>query len=297
MLLPHRLSLLLACAVGALALGGCEEEVDPFIEGDFYYSIYGYLDTAADTQYVRVVPISDRVGESEGLEGAVVRSVRLADGETVVWRDSLVTFRDGSTGTVFYAPVQIFPGYSYRFEVERSDGATTSAQTDVPAPQQVEVGSVTAGNTRQTVRWPGITSPPFRAEVWYRFRNRDPRRPFQEIVLTYAIDIERTTGRTSPQGGWQLDVLLSDDYELVRERLGFAREDPPTLLAVGMRLADRDAQWVPPGGRFDSEVLVQPGLFSNVENGFGFLGSVNNASAEWTLSESATNALGYAFPR
>lgn len=293
------LRILPALAIGLLALSGCEEDIDPFIEGDVYFSMYGALDTAVDTQFVRVIPITQMVSDGDTrVSGAVVRSVRLADGNVVTWRDSTVTFADGTIGTVFYAPLRVYPGFSYRIEVERADGAMTSAQTNVPAPETaVQVGAP-SGRSRQIVRWPGVEEEPFRVEVWYRFLNADPRRPFSDVVITYNERNQREVGDPVRNGdGWEVEVQLGGDFDLVRDQLSFRTEDPPTLLAVGMRLAQRDDQWVPPGGAFSTEVLVQPGLFSNVENGFGFIGSINNAAVEWTLPQSVVQTLGYAFPQ
>ena len=42
-----------------------------------------------------------------------------------------------------------------------------------------------------------------------------------------------------------------------------------------------NAEWDPPGGVFDADVLVQPGTLSNVENGFGFVGAGYRLSSTW----------------
>jgi hypothetical protein len=56
-----------------------------------------------------------------------------------------------------------------------------------------------------------------------------------------------------------------------------------------------DASWVPPGDEFDEDVLVQPDLFSNVENGFGFFGAGYplrfNAIQQGSILQSAGFAL------
>ena len=47
------LSLLLI--FGLIFWAGCEEDVNPFVEEDRYFSVYGYLDTASNEQLVRVI--------------------------------------------------------------------------------------------------------------------------------------------------------------------------------------------------------------------------------------------------
>ncbi len=47
--------LLTACCM--LVLSGCNRSFEPFKENNtYYFSIYGYLDVSADTQWVRVSP-------------------------------------------------------------------------------------------------------------------------------------------------------------------------------------------------------------------------------------------------
>ena len=67
-------------------------------------------------------------------------------------------------------------------------------------------------------------------------------------------------------------------------------------MSMGMRIAMTDDGWRPPDGVFNEEILVQPGTFSNVEGGFGYFGSVNQLSYEWTLSPEVTALAGYTYP-
>jgi hypothetical protein len=282
------LGLVLAAGMFASA---CDDTVDPFIEEERFFTIFGFLDTAADTQFVRVIPLRRRlVAEEADVLDASVTTTALEDGTPVVWRDSLIHFDDGSFGHVFFAPLHVFPGWTYRFEVRRSDGATAAAETTVPRAEHAFVGEPVEGpaNLIQTVRWENVDAPPFRVEVWYRFADFPPSEPFREVVITYGED----RFGTLREDGWAVDVQLRKDRADVARRIG----EPLVFLGVGMRLTMTDERWRPPGGVFDPELLIQPGVFSNVENGFGFLGSVNQYTTEWTLPEPTIEALGYSFP-
>ena len=50
---------------------------------------------------------------------------------------------------------------------------------------------------------------------------------------------------------------------------------------VTIRLIVANEAWNPPDGEFDPDVLVQPGLLSNVENGFGFVGAGYRLTGFW----------------
>lgn len=288
--------LTVAAVILVFGLSACDEGVDPFIEADRFHTLYGYLDTASDTQYVRVIPLRREIGGTGDPEiDATVTSTALESGQVIVWRDSVVQMSDESIAHVFYAPFRPIPGWTYEIEVRRSDGIVTSAETTLPLAENATVvePQFSGAGANQRVVWEGIDFPPFRVEVWYRFANTLPNQPFREAVVVYNdFDIG------APAGGdtWEVVARLSRDKAAVARILGVSEDARLPLLGVGMRLAIKDERWRPPGGVFDREVLVQPGTFSNVQNGFGFIGSVNQYTVEWALEEEVLTRLGYGIP-
>ncbi len=283
-------------AVFALGLAGCEETIDPFIEDNRFYTVWGYLDTASNTQFIRIEALRRTLGlTDDGAIDAIVTTTAREDGNTVVWRDSLITFDDGSIGTVFYAPFRPIPGWTYDLVIERSDGARSEAFTTVPpAPGvQIEDPRIVVTSVTQDITWPSVDAEPFRVEVWYRFLGNSPRDPFTEAVVVYDED----EFGEFVDGGWRVRVDFIEDRFDVAEILGVAEDTRLPLLGVGVRLTMTDDAWRPPGGVFDPEILVQPGTFSNVNNGFGFFGAVNQYTTEWTLTETITERIGYGVPR
>lgn len=277
----------------ALSFAACDNSVDPFIETDRYYTIFGFLDTGSDTQYVRVVPFRrDLGGGGEEPLDAVVTATDLDTGSEYAWRDSIITFPDESIGHVFVSDFRPIPDHTYRFEIVRADGVRTWAETVVPVvvsadvmpPARFGVGPIT-----QTITWHDVTVEPFRVEVWYRFSEFPPSGPFTEFIVVYEGE---DVGRPVPEG-WQVPVKLSEDTEEIAPLL---RPGSP-ILGVGMRLTMTDDAWRPPGGVFDEDVLVQPGVFSNVEHGFGFFGSVNQYTFEWVLDSVTVARLNLTEPR
>lgn len=286
----------LVCGL-ALLTSACEETVDPFVDSDRYYTIYGFLDSGVATQQVRVVPLRrSLIPDANRTIDARVTTTALENGSTVVWQDSLITFDDGSVGHVFMGDFRAVPGWTYTFQVERSDGATARAQTTLPEAVKAHIAdpriSTGGSNASQMISWEGLAYNPYRVEVWYRLLDPQPGSPFIDAVVTYGeTRIGRNTGES-----WDVVVQLSSDKETVAEILEVGEDTGLTLMGVGMRLTMADDTWRPPGGVFDPEILVQPGTFSNVENGFGFFGSVNQYTVEWTLSPDITERIGYGFP-
>lgn len=285
---------------GAVAFGGllaaCEESVSPILESDQQVTLFGALDMARDTQFVRVIPIRPTLAPSEEVPELSVRSIDLTNGQMRIWRDSLVYYADGSPGFVYYSPFSIRPGHTYRIEIQPSGSElVTSAETTVPEepaitvlPEVVEF-RLLATSTRlvvtQSLHWEGINVTPFAAEIWYRlFQVSDFT--FRDIRLPDAL-----VQRPLEPGGWQYEI------DLLRDRDSLAKQVDLTsavaLAGLGMTVTVLDDEFIQPGGVFDPEVIAQPGTRSNVTNGFGFLGSVGRFSVEWLLADSTMKTLGY----
>jgi hypothetical protein len=69
-------------------LVGCDQSFEPLhLDHDRYFSIYGVLDAAADTQWIRVMPVRDSAFTAAGPIDALVTLKNLATGRIVVLED------------------------------------------------------------------------------------------------------------------------------------------------------------------------------------------------------------------
>ncbi len=289
------LASLAALATGA-AVSGCEDAVNPFLDEPRYFTVYGFLSTDADTQVLRIEAVRRTVELPQpGPLDAVVTTTDATTGTVTTWRDSLVAFRDGTRGHVFFAAFRAQHGRAYRLAVTRSDGSAATATTRVPPRIAPAIGAeprpndATGGNASQAVVFGGVANPPRQVAVTYRFAPARVDFPFRDIRLVYeGPDIGARVA-----SGWQVRAMFSRDIDTLNRI--FPAGKPP-LLSVGVRLAQGDSAWVPPGGTFDFETLIEPTQLTNVTGGFGFFGSVGMQRAEWGLSGALTAALGYPLP-
>jgi len=70
----------------------CDDPFLPLAESEVQLSVFGYLDAAADTQWVRVMPIRPLALTSPDSFGIIVTLENLGSGQTVELRDSLFTY-------------------------------------------------------------------------------------------------------------------------------------------------------------------------------------------------------------
>ncbi len=271
-----RLALLLL----ALSTAGCSEEVVTAPPTQRPFTLYGILNPIADTQAVLVYPLEPLLqpGAVEPLD-AEVRSTDLETGETRRWRDSVVVDARGQYAHIFWTVFRPGFGRTYRIEVERqTDGAKSLVVASVPPKMQI---TETDGSLCQTVWMHTGDGHPVRAEVRYDVRFHDPRdeeTPFSSASSSYRFDY---TGKARKEGeAWRLTYCLNEYVPqmkyLYEGDYGPTWRRPDQRLALfGVRLEGTvgNAAWDPARGSFDPELLNDPMVMTNVENGFGFVGA------------------------
>ena len=285
-----------ALVLSVVLLSACEESVNPILESDQQFTLFGTLDMDQDTQYVRVIPIRPTlVPDADAPLNVTFVSTDLVSGEMLEWRDSTVQFGNGSVGHVFYAPLRVRSGRTYRIEIRPSDSSIiTSAETTVPVqpravvmPELLEFILTTQVRARQQILWEGLAEEPFRIEQWYRFFSVEDF-GFRDVQIPY---VPRNGPLEGQADTWEMDLNLVRDRDTLDTMIDLNAST--ALAGLGMTITLLDEAFEPPGGAFDPDVLVQPGTLSNVENGFGFLGSVGRFSVEWLLADTTARALRY----
>lgn len=270
---------LLLLAIGLMA---CEEAIIPPTRTDAVFTVYGLFNPLSDTQAVRVYTVDHllEITKPEPID-AVVTSVDLTTGETRVWEDSLVKFIRGTYGHIFYSPFTAEFEHRYRIDVDRSDGAHVEVTTTVPPLSEPEVSDPDPDifELITTVLWPDAPN-------------------LIDIKVIYNSNVGITKwnyGDTSERvpGGRVVKVQFRRDtrdifFEAIRAGINPVRLHSVEILAVVT-----NAEWVPPDGRFDPEVLVEPGTLTNVEGGFGFVGAGYETKIIWIPSDEVLDVAGF----
>lgn len=292
-------TILLICLLAPL---GCDESVDPFVGDERPFTIWGFMDAGADTQRVRVVTIEERLGlDRSGPIDAVVTSTDLDTGERRTWHDSEITFEDGNVGHVFWAAFQAEFGHRYRLEITRSDGAVSSVEVTVPQAVEIHLDNGIQP-TLYTVRIIGFPPNLHRIEVEYDVLTVPPANPWppgSQSTAAHRLHVPISyDGEQMPlDDGWEIDINLRKDFTLIQEEFerNCLTENLMALRRMEFRFLAANEEWTPPGGTFDPEVLIEPGAFSNVENGFGFFGGGYTVSTQWLPPLDILQNVGFIF--
>lgn len=269
-------------ALLAMLAAGCEEDVTAVLGTERPFTLFGVLTPQADTQWVRVFPIETVLTPAEPVPlDAEFHSRDLTDGTAHVWRDSLIREENGQYAHVFWSRFTAPFGHRFRLEVSRSDGAATEVEATVPPFAEM----ILPPQTQTPPALFSVIVPPqvpnlIRIEITYTFRFRSNAEIRRETAL-FSYDGQQ---RLTPEG-WLLEINVARDVRVIREELKRRFPlDPNTPLKIAsleIRMIAANAEWNPPGGIFDPEVLVQPGVMSNVQNGFGFVGAGYRMKETW----------------
>ncbi|WP_412070074.1 hypothetical protein [Rubrivirga sp. IMCC43871] len=286
--MPIRQLTLTTLALLAVSVAGCEDAVDPTVGLDVPFSLYGQLDPTADRQALRVAPIALSIDADSLTIDAEVASTDLETGATTAWRDSLVTFADGSTGHVFVADFTPRPGSAVRIDARRSDGAVSSVTVEVPPLVEpvVDAAIYIENGIGYPVRLTGAPRV-LSGEFYVTVAGHPDDPPGVPRRLTVPI---RTTPTQTATGEWTVDIPFVDATRRHLRSLGLF-ETGLGLVSVEYSFFVTGADWNPPST--DPDVLVEPGTFSNVVDGLGFVGGGYRSSVRWIVSVAAAAAAGF----
>ena len=266
---------------GLLLLAACEESVNPILGTERAYTLYGFINPKVDLQAVRVFEIEGVLAREkpEPLTGAMALEER-STGQQVAWRDSVVLYANGQYGHVYYAHFRPAFDADYQITIESAEGKRTSVAIRTPplvVPNQEEPVAAQS-NVFLPILWQGaprLTDAEVVYEVAYRSGSLN-------AIDTAQVTVDYRGQEQTAEGGWRVRVRLANDIGILYSRLFLQPgRDRLKLLAVEMHVLVQNEAWAPPGGLYDPEVLVEPGTFSNVENGFGFVGSAYPDSLTW----------------
>jgi len=286
-----------------LVLTACDSTfVDPFEGQERYFSVYGILQTTETEHYIRVVPIRRSIEDiieprdTQAKIDASVTSVDLQTGTKTTWAHHLLRLADGKYGHVFSASFMVSPGHTYRLEIKRTSGATTVAETTIPHPGSIsisqELPQLISDSLYQTITIENM-SWPNRIDIVY------------EVGFGLGMDFRRVFyGRSGQrtEHGWQLDINLTGDASYLKELLGIPDDQLLPLASIDARLEIPDAGWIPVYDTWttpedwDLAMLAQPEQLSNVQNGYGFWGSISVSNPQsWMITEEAARQAGFLY--
>jgi hypothetical protein len=257
----------------AVTVAACDDTFEPIRPSDLAFSVFGYLDASADTQWIRVMPIRAlKVTSPEPLD-ATVAVEEVGTGRIMQLEDSVFDFAPpfdwhlGAGGDYlhnFWTVEDIAPGATYRFVATRAGKEPAEAVVDIPHDYEVEVAikQRRSGDDTDSLRITGLK-----------------HLAFVRIVKTFD-DRCQTLGGLPEHGVLrqpiEMDSVANDTWVAAVTKSGLAPRatgcPPPDVVKWELWIMGSGAAW--PTGGYDPSALGEASLTSNISHAVGFLGGV-----------------------
>jgi len=262
-----------------LGVLGCENVISPLTDdADKVYAIHGFLDMAADTQFVRVSALRSAIlAEQPELVNVVLQSVDQNTLEVVEWSDLVVELDDGTEGILFFGLFTPMSERSYELQVIKDGILVATAKTILPVfpPYFACTPSGDTLQFSQVVVIEGISGKPFEVGVRYEV-SRPSEDPSETVFIEYEQDGSNTLG------GWQFEVFLKRDQFSVLRHLDWSNIGPQLeLRRVSAFVSLKSEEWA---NASDPD---------NFENAHGFFGSIGRFELPWILAPGDVSKIGY----
>tara|TARA_R100001143_G_C3359521_1_gene134636 strand:- start:675 stop:1592 length:918 start_codon:yes stop_codon:yes gene_type:complete len=266
---------LLLTVISLLSLSGCDDTFQPFQENDTYvFSIQGYLDASADTQWVRVGTVRQIIDEPPNPDGITVTLKDLESGETAVLKDSLIASLNVLS---YWTTMEVKHDQSYEITAERTDGnksrVTLTTPPEFPPLHIIFQGGI--GVTPGVSIWidDSIEHIADLQSVWYVniIRETEVQRRIFTFPLRNTLEPSRSYGGTyTTVNDWDRELAL------IQQEVGMGA----VVSVVNRQIfaASGGPEWNDDISSINDLEYFISGNNSNVENGLGYVVGV---SIQW----------------
>jgi len=253
-----------AFLLAAVLVTACDDEFTPLAPTDLQFSVFGYLDANADTQWVRVAPIRPLILTSPDGFSATVTLEHLGTGQVIVLRDSVFRFTDatdpdGSEGVYahnFWTTEPIEPGATYRFVAQREGEQRAEAIIEIPGNFAVEVRIARDTSTNDLFVLEGLKHVAFAGATGYFYDGCGQS--------SYGVPFRRMTAE-------------GDVYTVIADRPGIPARGScgrPIVERMEVWAAASENKWPAAGLDYVTWGLAVPDGESNISNSLGYIGGV-----------------------
>lgn len=276
-------------------LSGCNQTFEPLEENDkYFFSIFGYLDASADTQWVRISPARERLSAPPEVPEMKVTLENVGTGHSVVMKDSLFGVGSGFSYINFYTMADIEPGETYLVKAERPDGrasqAVLSTPGDYPTPRLLKDTSFWTDEHIYQIVINGVERL-VDVQTWW----------FVKIKTAEGVELKRFTFSYKDRVEWVETYGGAYVAEFIYEQEQAEIMDSPTIrlapnaqvdfLHQQVYVAAAGPEWNEDIPSLDDLLYSRSELLSNVDNGLGYMVGVYSKVIPYETCEDETGWL------
>ncbi|MGM0588044.1 MAG: hypothetical protein ACQETE_06510 [Bacteroidota bacterium] len=247
---------------------GCDTSFDPLNDKHGYaFSMFGALDLHADTQWVRVMPIGEKLIPTDTSSSKVkVRLINEQTGESTPLQDSLFQFSNDAHVWNYWTDKALDPNTEYTLIASSPEIGFSRATVSIPSALPEPEVDFNPNNSSGFISGSSPDSIVVN-EMTVHFQLPTPAGLGPITKLEISIMDRLIQG---PQGKYSYFVNTST---LVRDKLELPEGSPIVWRHRQVLLANGSSDWPNYGDLTEEEIKI-PDVVSNVENGVGYVAGV-----------------------
>tara|TARA_R100001143_G_C3361331_1_gene136729 strand:+ start:19961 stop:20989 length:1029 start_codon:yes stop_codon:yes gene_type:complete len=268
------LQTLTVCLLLIPLINSCEDTFEPFQLNDkFYFTMYGYLDASADTQWVRISPVRGTFDAPPEIPDMQVTIEDMSDGSSIVMNNKLVQFGNQFNAINVWTDENIQAGNTYQLLASNPNGTKSQVVVTIPEPFPVP--------KLLTVTVPGIPPEFFLliddveqlADVQSRWHYRVST-PFWEEERFHVFSLKESVSEDERvEGSYRLELDPDKEKEEIMES-SLVLSIPGgqiEFLENQYFIASAGPEWDENVTNLEDLIYTLPDGFSNVEDGLGYV--------------------------
>lgn len=254
----------------------CKDSFQALEDNDqYYFSIYGYLDAAVDTQWVRISPAREQIETPADIPDMSVTLENLDTGKIITMNDSLFQI-NGANYLNFWTTESIENSQRYKLVAERPTGEKSQVTVDIPDEIPVPIVIIQKFFGQPTTYQVIVSDDVYVADVQTKWYVRI-HYPGEVVSKVFTFAHRNTASHTDSYGG-AYTYHLSPDEELdeIEKKLVFSAEGEVEVIHRQIFVASAGSEWMPEVSSLDDITYSLLETFSNVEKGVGFLTGIDS---------------------
>lgn len=267
----HSTSITAAIAFSWLIVfSGCNQSFDPLeTNNEFFFSMYGYLDASADTQWVHITPIREQVDELSDGRNIRVTIENVNTGREIVMNDTL--FQQGRNFLNFWTDEPLQTNQTYRITARLESGEQSRVTVQTPEELPTPIIAVLTVPGAPPEYYVLVDKNVNLADIQVKYYVRLEATDFQSI-RTFTFAYRNKAEEVEDFPGYY-SVELDPDAELneIERDLLLPPEGEFEVVYRQVYVASSATEWNEEVETLDDILYALPQTLNNVENGLGYV--------------------------
>ncbi len=262
------------CLLLISVISSCEDTFEPFEENEkFFFTMYGYLDASADTQWVRISPVRGTFDAPPEIPDMEVNLDNLSDGSSVLMNHKLVQFGNQFNAINVWTEKKVQSGINYRVRALNPNGSESQVVVTIPDSFPTPKILTEAIPGRPVKYFLLIDEVERLADVQSRWHFRLST-PFWEEERFHTFSLRELVGEVETvPNSYRVELTPDKEQEIIMEN-SLVLSIPGgqiEFLENQLFIASAGPEWNNDIASIEDLVYNLPDGFSNVEDGLGYM--------------------------